>query len=71
VQTCDLKADRTGDVAPGATAVDAQAAAAIPVHDAAGGLRAVVGIAFATERDFTAAELEGFTRAAGALPSDG
>jgi L-methionine (R)-S-oxide reductase len=71
VQTCDLKADPTGDVAPAARAMNAHAAAAIPVHDAAGGLRAVVGIAFATERDFTAAELEGFALAAGALPNDG
>jgi L-methionine (R)-S-oxide reductase len=70
VQTCDLKADRTGDVAPGAKAVNAQAAAAIPVHDVSGALRAVVGIAFATERDFTAAELAGFARAAEALPND-
>lgn len=71
VQTCDLKSDRTGDVQPGARAVNAQAAAAIPVHDAAGAVRAVVGIAFASERDFTAAELEGFLQAAEALPSDG
>jgi hypothetical protein len=51
--------------------VNARAAAAIPVHDAAGGLRAVVGIAFATDRDFSAAELEGLALAAGALPNDG
>jgi L-methionine (R)-S-oxide reductase len=70
VQTCDLKTDQTGDVRPGARAVNAQAAAAIPVHDASGALRAVVGIAFATERDFTPSELEGFTRAAEALPGD-
>lgn len=70
VQTCDLKADRTGDVAPGARAVNAQAAAAIPVHDAAGGLRAVVGIAFAVERDFSATELQGFTQTARGLPDD-
>jgi L-methionine (R)-S-oxide reductase len=71
VQSCDLRADQTGDVQPGAKAVNAQAAAAIPVHDASGAVRAVVGIAFATERDFTPSELEGFTRAAEALPSDG
>jgi hypothetical protein len=71
VSTCDLKADQTGDVQPGAKAVNAQAAAAIPVHDASGGLRAVVGIAFMGERDFTAAELAAFARAAESLPDDG
>lgn len=71
VSTCDLKADQTGDVQPGAKAVDAQAAAAIPVHDASGGLRAVVGIAFMGERDFTPSELAAFASAAQSLPGDG
>jgi len=71
VSTCDLKADQTGDVQPGAKAVNAQAAATIPVHDASGGLRAVVGIAFMAERDFTAAELAALARAAESLPDDG
>jgi L-methionine (R)-S-oxide reductase len=70
VQTCDLKSDQTGDVQPGAKAVNAQAAAAIPVHDATGAVRAVVGIAFAAERDFAPAELEHFARAAAGLPRD-
>ena len=70
VSTCDLKTDQTGDVQPGARAVNAQAAAAIPVHDASGGLRAVVGIAFMDDRDFSAAELAAFARAAESLPSD-
>jgi hypothetical protein len=68
VQTCDLKADQTGDVQPGAKAVNAGAAAAIPVHDAGGNVRAIVGIAFASERDLSPAELDGFRRAAEALP---
>ncbi len=46
VETCDLKTDETGDVRPGAKAVDAHAAVAIPVHDGGGGVRAVVGFAF-------------------------
>lgn len=71
VSTCDLKTDQTGDVQPGARAVNAHAAAAIPVHDASGGLRAVVGIAFVGERDFSAAELAAFAHAAQSLPSDG
>lgn len=70
VSTCDLKADQTGDVQPGAKAVNAQAAAAIPVHDAGGAVRAVVGIAFATDRDFTSAELDELARSAEALPRD-
>jgi len=71
VSTCNLKTDQTGDVQPGARAVDAQAAVAIPVHDAAGGVRAVVGIAFLGDRTFTADELAAFSRAAAALPADG
>src|SRR5262245_6934750 len=49
VATCNLKTDETGDVRPGAKAVDAQAALAIPVRDADGRVRAVVGIAFMGE----------------------
>ena len=45
IQTCNLKTDETGNVKPGARAVDAQAAVALPVHGPDGGLRAVVGIA--------------------------
>src|SRR5690606_7161975 len=33
VQTCNLKTDSSGDVRPGARAVDAQAAVAIPVRN--------------------------------------
>jgi hypothetical protein len=47
VQTCNLKTDDSGRVKPGARAVDAQAGVALPVLDAAGEVRAVVGIAFA------------------------
>jgi L-methionine (R)-S-oxide reductase len=70
VATCDLKSDQTGDVRPGAKAVDAGAAVAIPVHDAAGNLRAVVGIAFVDDRELSASELDRLARAAEALPSD-
>jgi hypothetical protein len=71
VATCNLKTDKTGDVRPGAKAVDAQAALAIPVHNDSGGLRAVVGLAFLGERDFSPAELDSFRRAAAALPASG
>jgi len=68
ILTCNLKKDRTGNVKPGAKAVDARAAVAIPVNDAAGNVRAVVGIAFLEERDFTPADLEGLQRSASTLP---
>lgn len=71
VSTCNLKTDATGDVRPGAKAVDAQAALAIPVHAPAGSLRAVVGIAFLGERDFSEQELQAFARAAASLPESG
>lgn len=70
VATCNLKADQTGNVRPGAKAVNAQGAVAIPVHDAAGGLRAVVGVAFAEDRDFSADELATLRALAEALPAD-
>ncbi len=64
VQTCNLKTDTTGDVRPGARAVDAQAAVAIPVHDDAGQIRAVVGIAFMGERELGDDELRELREAA-------
>lgn len=68
VATCNLKSDNSGDVRPGAKAVDAQAALAIPVRSSSGSLRAVVGIAFLGERDFSQQELASFERAAASLP---
>lgn len=70
VSTCNLKTDTSGDVRPGAKAVDAGAALAIPVRDARGGLRAVVGIAFAGERQMSEAEQAELERAAQALPAE-
>lgn len=69
VSTCNLKTDTSGDVRPGAKAVDANAAVAIPIHDAAGEVRGVVGIAYLGERDMEDAELQRLTREAEALPS--
>jgi len=71
VATCNLKNDNSGDVRPGAKAVNAQAAVAIPVRNAAGGLRAVVGIAFMNERDWSEQELKAFEAAAASLPDAG
>ena len=69
ILTCNLKEDQTGNVKPGAKAVDARAAVAIPVDDAAGGVRAVVGIAFLEERGFSPADLEQLQRSGPTLPA--
>jgi hypothetical protein len=68
IQTCNLKEDNSGNVRPGAKAVDAQAAVALPISDGSDGVRAVVGIAFAKEHEFTPDELEELTVAASTLP---
>ena len=67
VQTCNLKTDSTGDVRPGAKAVDAQAAVALPVFDGAGEVRAIVGIAWMGERELSETELATLRQAAKAL----
>lgn len=67
VQTCNLKDDDSGDVRPGAKAVNAHAAVAIPVHDTHGKVRAVVGIAFMGEREIGAEELAALSTAAAAF----
>ena len=64
VSTCNLKTDQTGDVRPGAKAVDAQAAVALPVLSAPGQLFGVVGLAFAGERELSQAELDALGREA-------
>ena len=69
VDTCNLQTDRSGDVRPGARAVDAQAAVALPVHDRQGEVRAVVGIAYAGEHTLSQPELARLQRAAEALPA--
>ena len=68
IQTCNLKEDNSGNVRPGAKAVNAQAAVALPIADGSAGVRAVVGIAFAHEHEFTQAELEELTAAASTVP---
>ncbi len=67
VSTCNLQTDETGDVRPGAKAVDAQAAVALPVvRD--GALVAVVGLAWIDGRDTPESMLEALTAAAAAVP---
>jgi L-methionine (R)-S-oxide reductase len=68
VQTCNLQQTTSPDVRPGAKAVNAQAAVAIPVASAEGALRAVVGIAFLGEREIEAEEMNRLTSAAAELP---
>jgi len=68
VQTCNLQTDETGDVRPGARTVQAQAAIALPIADAAGQIRAVVGVAFADERELSTEEIARLTQAAAQLP---
>jgi hypothetical protein len=70
IHTCNLKEDASGSVKPGAKAVDAQAAVAIPVGDGAGNTYAVVGIAFRDEREWPEPELQRLTAAASALPRE-
>lgn len=69
VSTCNL-ADSEGnpDVKPGARAVDAAAAVALPVDDAAGEVRAVVGIAYPNERPIDEALLGPLRAAVATLP---
>lgn len=69
VHTCNLKDDKSGDVRPGAKAVDANAAVAIPIHDASGKIRGVVGIAYMGERDITSDELAGLRAQAERIPA--
>ena len=64
VHTCNLKEDASGNVKPGARAVDAQAAVAVPVTDQQGSVFAVIGIAFSNEHEFTQAELNDLTASA-------
>jgi hypothetical protein len=67
VQTCNLQEDRSGAVKPGARAVNAQAAVAMPVRDREGAIVAVVGAAWMAEREIQGAELEQLQAAAGSL----
>ena len=68
IQTCNLQEDASGAVKPGAKAVDAKAAVALPVHDGSGTVRAVVGLAWMHENEIGAAELAAISRDAASLP---
>ena len=68
VQTCNLQTDETGNIKPGAKAVDAQAAIALPVLDEVGAVRAVVGIAWSKEGEIGPAKEQAMMKLAAALP---
>jgi L-methionine (R)-S-oxide reductase len=68
VQTCNLKEDQTGRIKPGAKAVSAQAAVALPLKDSSGSVTAVIGVAFMGERDIGKEEIERLVAAASGIP---
>jgi len=68
VQTCNLQTDRSGDVRPGTRAVQAQAAIALPILDSSGAVRAVVGLAFANERELPTEEITRLAQTAATVP---
>jgi hypothetical protein len=70
VQTCNLQTDETGNIKPGAKAVDAQAAVALPVLDDAGEVRAVVGIAWSREGEIGPAAEQAMMKLAASLPQE-
>ncbi len=67
VYTCNLKDDRSGDVRPGAKAVEARAAIAFPVRDQSGTIVAIVGAAFNDERTFGPDEVSQIRKAGASL----
>jgi L-methionine (R)-S-oxide reductase len=68
VQTCNLQTDDSGTIKPGAKAVNAQAAIAVPVLDDDGNVRAVVGVAWADERKLDSEFEKSMMELAAALP---
>lgn len=68
VQTCNLQTDQTGNIKPGAKAVNAQAAVALPVLNDLGEVRAVVGIAWSKEGEIGAEEEQAMMKRAASVP---
>ncbi len=68
VQTCNLQTDDSGTIKPGAKAVGAQAAIALPVLDDSGEVRAVVGVAWSDERELGADVEQSMMAMAAVLP---
>lgn len=70
VFTCNLRNDPSAAVLPGARAVDAKAAIALPIPDASGQVMAVVGVAFSSDHDFGPDEIEHLTRLGASVLAD-
>src|SRR5258707_11505926 len=68
VQTCNLQTDDSGTIKPGAKAVGAQAAIAVPVLDSTGEVRAVVGVAWNDERQLGSDVEQSIMEMAAGLP---
>jgi L-methionine (R)-S-oxide reductase len=68
VQTCNLQTDETGNIKPGAKAVNAQAAIALPVLDELAAVRAVVGIAWSKEGEIGPTQEQAMMQLAASLP---
>ena len=68
VQPCNLQTDDSVTIKPGAKAVDAKAAIALPVLDDSGEVRAVVGIAWDSEGDLGPEAEQSMMQLAAALP---
>lgn len=68
VQTCNLQTDDSGTIKPGAKAVGAQAAIALPVLRDDGEVRAVVGVAWDHEGELGPEFEQSMMQLASALP---
>src|ERR1041385_8097417 len=68
MQTCNLQTDGSGNIKPGAKAVDAQAAIALPGLNQQGAVRAVIGIAWSKEGEIEADEEQDLMKQAASLP---
>ena len=68
IQTCNLKEDESGAVKPGAKAVDAKAAVALPIHDPSGTIRAIVGLAWMHDNELSKDVLAKISADAASLP---
>ncbi len=58
VSVCNLQTDDSGDVRPGAKATGLSGSIAVPMLAGDGSVRGVLGVAQATEHDFTEAEID-------------
>ena len=68
VQTCNLQTDDSGTIKPGAKAVGAQAAIALPVLRDDGEVRAVIGVAWDHEGELGPEFEQSMMQLAAALP---